>query len=262
VSLNDLIRNFNTSLNINERLSKNFCKKMKCVILAGGFGTRLGEETNSLPKPMIKIGNMPLLWHIMKIYSQHGINEFVICCGYKGEIIKEYFDQFTSESWDVKTVDTGLNTMTGGRIKRIQKFVENETFCLSYGDDLKPVDITQLIRFHKKGKKLATVTITKPNPRFGIIKVKEDDVISIKEKSKEDENWINGGYFVLEPKIFDYISRDDSVWEIEPMKKLVEDNQISAFKYGGEYYPMDTIQDKIKLEEMWKSDGAYWKIWK
>jgi glucose-1-phosphate cytidylyltransferase len=148
---------------------------MKCVILAGGYGTRLGEESNSLPKPMIKIGNMPLLWHIMKIYSQHGINEFVICCGYKGEIIKEYFDQFTSEIWDIQTVDTGLNTMTGGRIKKIQKYIQDDTFCLSYGDDLKPVDITQLIRFHKKGKKLATVTITKPNPRFGIIKVKEDD---------------------------------------------------------------------------------------
>ena len=235
---------------------------MKCVILAGGYGTRLGEETNSLPKPMIKIGNMPLLWHIMKIYSQYGINEFVICCGYKGEIIKKYFDQFTSESWNVKTVDTGLNTMTGGRIKKIQKYVQDDTFCLAYGDDLKPVDITQLIRFHKKEKKLATVTITKPNPRFGIIKVKENNVISIKEKSKESENWINGGYFVLEPEIFDYITGDDSVWEIEPMKKLVEDNQISAFKYDGEYYPMDTIQDKVKLEDMWKANSAYWKSWK
>ncbi len=235
---------------------------MKCVILAGGYGTRLGEETNSLPKPMLKIGNMPLLWHIMKIYSQHGINEFVICCGYKGEIIKKYFDQFTSESWNVKTVDTGLNTMTGGRIKKIQKYVQDDTFCLAYGDDLKPVDITQLIRFHKKEKKLATVTITKPNPRFGIIKVKENNVISIKEKSKESENWINGGYFVLEPEIFDYITGDDSVWEIEPMKKLVEANQISAFKYDGEYYPMDTIQDKVKLEDMWKANSAYWKSWK
>ena len=235
---------------------------MKCVILAGGYGTRLGEETNNLPKPMLKIGNMPLLWHIMKIYSRHGINEFVICCGYKGKIIKEYFDRFTSEIWDIQTVDTGLNTMTGGRIKKIQKYIQDDTFCLSYGDDLKPVDITQLIRFHKKEKKLATVTITKPNPRFGIIKVKENNVISIKEKSKEDENWINGGYFVLEPKIFDYISGDDSVWEIEPMKKLVEDNQISAFKYNGKYYPMDTAQDKMKLEEMWKTNNAYWKVWK
>ena len=139
---------------------------MKCVILAGGFGTRLGEETNSLPKPMIKIGNMPLLWHIMKIYSQHGINEFVICCGYKGEIIKEYFGQFTSESWDVKTVDTGLNTMTGGRIKKIQKYVQNDTFCLSYGDDLKPVDITQLIKFHKKGKKIGNCNNNKTKSKI------------------------------------------------------------------------------------------------
>ena len=235
---------------------------MKCVILAGGYGTRLSEETSNIPKPMIKIGNMPILWHIMKIYSQYGINEFVICCGYKGEIIKKYFEQFTSEEWNIQTIDTGLDTMTGGRIKRIQKYVQDETFCLSYGDDLKSVNISELINFHKKRQRLATVTITKPNPRFGVIKIKEDDVINIEEKSKEGENWINGGYFVLEPEIFDYIDGDSSVWEIEPMKKLVKENQISAFKYNGEYYPMDTIQDKIKLQDIWKSDNAYWKSWK
>jgi glucose-1-phosphate cytidylyltransferase len=235
---------------------------MKCIILAGGYGTRLGEETRNIPKPMIKIGNMPMLWHIMKIYSQHGINEFVVCSGYKGNVIKEYFDQFTSETWNIQIVDTGLDTMTGGRIKRIQKYVQDETFCLSYGDDLKSVNISELITFHKKRQKLATVTITKPNPRFGIVKVHEDAVINIEEKSKEVENWINGGYFILEPDIFDYIHGDDSVWEIEPMKKLVEDNQISAFKYNGEYYPMDTTQDKMKLEEMWKTNNAYWKVWK
>ena len=235
---------------------------MKCVILAGGYGSRLSEETSNIPKPMVKIGNMPILWHIMKIYSQYGINEFVICCGYKGEIIKKYFEQFTSEEWNIQTVDTGLDTMTGGRIKKIQKYVQDETFCLSYGDDLKSVNISKLINFHKKRQRLATVTITKPNPRFGVIKIKEDDVINIEEKSKEGENWINGGYFVLEPEIFDYIDGDSSVWEIEPMKKLVKENQISAFKYNGEYFPMDTIQDKIKLQDIWKSDNAYWKSWK
>ena len=235
---------------------------MKCVILAGGYGTRLGEETSNIPKPMVKIGNMPILWHIMKIYSQYGINEFVICCGYKGEIIKKYFEQFTSEEWDIQTVDTGLDTMTGGRIKRIQEYVQDETFCLSYGDDLKSVNISKLINFHKQRQRLATVTITKPNPRFGVVKIKDDDVINIEEKSKEGENWINGGYFVLEPEIFDYIDGDSSVWEIEPMKKLVKENQISAFKYNGEYYPLDTIQDKIKLQDMWESDNAYWKSWK
>jgi glucose-1-phosphate cytidylyltransferase len=235
---------------------------MKCVILAGGYGSRLSEETSNIPKPMIKIGNMPILWHIMKIYSQYGINEFVICCGYKGEIIKKYFEQFTSEEWDIQTVDTGLDTMTGGRIKRIQKYVQDETFCLSYGDDLKSVNILELIDFHKQRQRLATVTITKPNPRFGVVKIKDDDVINIEEKSKEGENWINGGYFVLEPEIFDYIDGDSSVWEIEPMKKLVKENQISAFKYNGEYYPMDTIQDKIKLQDIWESDNAYWKSWK
>ena len=234
---------------------------MKCVILAGGYGSRLSEETSNIPKPMVKIGNMPILWHIMKIYSQYGINEFIICCGYKGEIIKKYFEQFTSEEWNIQTVDTGLDTMTGGRIKRIQEYVQDETFCLSYGDDLKSVNISELINFHKQRQRLATVTITKPNPRFGVVKIKDDDVINIEEKSKEGENWINGGYFVLEPEIFDYIDGDSSVWEIEPMKKLVKENQISAFKYNGEYYPMDTIQDKIKLQDMWESDNAYWKSW-
>ena len=233
---------------------------MKCVILAGGYGTRLSEETTNLPKPMIKIGNMPILWHIMKIYSHYGINEFVICCGYKGKIIKEYFEQFNSEEWNIQTIDTGLDTMTGGRIKRVEKYVQDETFCLSYGDDLKSVNILELIDFHKKRQRLATVTIAKPNPRFGVIKIKEDNVVSIEEKSKHDENWINGGYFVLEPDIFDYIDGDDSVWEKGPMKKIVEANQMSAYKYQDEYYPMDTLFDKNKLEELWRTGNAYWKV--
>ncbi|MDE2588274.1 MAG: glucose-1-phosphate cytidylyltransferase [Patescibacteria group bacterium] len=234
---------------------------MKAVILAGGLGTRISEETYLKPKPLIEIGGMPIIWHIMKIYSQYGINEFVVCCGYKGNMVKDYFNEFNSESWDIKTIDTGLNTMTGGRIKRIQKFVEIDTFCLSYGDDLKKVNITQLIDFHKKTKRLATVTITKPQPRFGIIEVEGDKVIDIKEKSKIDEKWINGGYFVLEPGIFDYINGDDTVWENEPLKKLASIGQLSAFKYEDEYYPLDTLYDKNELEKLWKTGKAYWKTW-
>ena len=235
---------------------------MKAVILAGGFGSRISEETNLKPKPLIEIGRKPLLWHIMKIYSHYGFNEFVICCGYKGNMIRDYFNEFNSESWNIRTVDTGLNTMTGGRIKKIQKFVENETFCLSYGDDLKKVNISELIDFHKKSKRLATVTIAKPQPRFGIVEVKGDKVIDIKEKSKKDENWINGGYFVLEPDIFDYIKGDDTVWENQPLKKLAKMGQLSAFKYEDEYYPIDTVYDKNKLEELWRTGKAYWRIQK
>lgn len=233
---------------------------MKAVILAGGFGTRISEETHLKPKPLIEIGEMPIIWHVMKIYSEYGIREFVICCGYKGDMIKNFFNEFNSESWDVKTIDTGLNTMTGGRIKRIKKFVETDTFCLSYGDDLKNVNVSQLIDFHRKTKRLATVTITKPPSRFGIVEVEGDKVIDIKEKSKIDEKWINGGYFVLEPGIFDFINGDDTVWENEPLKKLARQGQLSAFKYEGEYYPFDTLDDKKKLEKLWKEGKAYWKI--
>ena len=234
---------------------------MKAVILAGGLGTRISEETQTKPKPMITIGGMPIIWHIMKIYSYYGINDFIICSGYKDNIIKNYFEEFTSESWDIKTVDTGLNTMTGGRIKRIQKFVENETFCLSYGDDLKKVEISKLVDFHKKQKRLCTMTITKPQPRFGIVEIDGYRVNDIKEKSKQDEKWINGGYFVLEPEIFDYIKGDDTVLENQPLKKLAKIGQLSAFKYEDEYYPMDTLHDKNKLEALWRTGKAYWKIW-
>ena len=234
---------------------------MKAVILAGGLGTRISEETKTKPKPMITIVGMPIIWHIMKIYSSYGINDFIICSGYKDNIIKNYFEEFTSESWDIKTVDTGLNTMTGGRIKRIQKFVENETFCLSYGDDLKKVEISKLIDFHKKQKRLCTMTITKPQPRFGIVEIDDHRVNDIKEKSKQDEKWINGGYFVLEPGIFDYIKGDNIVLENQPLKKLAKMGQLSAFKYEDEYYPMDTLHDKNKLEALWKTGKAYWKIW-
>ena len=233
---------------------------MKAVILAGGRGTRLVEETKSKPKPMIKIGGKPILWHIMKIFSHYNINEFIICCGYKQEIIKEYFENI-SEKWSVEVVDTGLDTMTGGRIKRIEKYLNNEKFFLLYGDDLKPVNITELLNFHTKNKKLVTVTAAQPPGRFGILKLEENNVVEMREKPPGDENWINGGYYVLEPKIFNYISKDSEIWESGPLNKLIEEKQVSAFKYNGIYQPLDTLNDKIDLEKMWDDGKPYWKVW-
>ena len=233
---------------------------MKAVILAGGRGTRLVEETKSKPKPMIKIGGKPILWHIMKIFSHYNINEFIICCGYKQEIIKEYFENI-SEKWSVEVVDTGLDTMTGGRIKRIEKYLNNEKFFLLYGDDLKPVNITELLNFHTKNKKLVTVTAAQPPGRFGILKLEENNVVEMREKPPGDENWINGGYYVLEPKIFNYISKDSDIWENGPLNKLIEEKQVSAFKYTGIYQPLDTLNDKIDLEKMWNDGKPYWKVW-
>ena len=230
------------------------------MILAGGRGTRLVEETKSKPKPMIKIGGKPILWHIMKIFSHYNINEFIICCGYKQEIIKEYFENI-SEKWSVEVVDTGLDTMTGGRIKRIEKYLNNEKFFLLYGDDLKPVNITELLNFHTKNKKLVTVTAAQPPGRFGILKLEEDNVVEMREKPPGDENWINGGYYVLEPKIFNYISKDSEIWESGPLNKLIEEKQVSAFKYNGIYQPLDTLNDKIDLEKMWDDGKPYWKVW-
>jgi len=230
------------------------------VILAGGRGTRLVEETKSKPKPMIKIGGKPILWHIMKIFSHYNINEFIICCGYKQEIIKEYFENI-SEKWSVEVVDTGLDTMTGGRIKRIEKYLNNEKFFLLYGDDLKPVNITELLNFHTKNKKLVTVTAAQPPGRFGILKLEENNVVEMREKPPGDENWINGGYYVLEPKIFNYISKDSEIWESGPLNKLIEEKQVSAFKYNGIYQPLDTLNDKIDLEKMWDDGKPYWKVW-
>ena len=234
---------------------------LKAVILAGGYGTRISEETHLKPKPMIEIGGMPLLWHIMKIYSHYGINEFVICCGYKGEIIQKYFSENNTESWDIKTVDTGLDTMTGGRIKKIEKFVDEQKFCLSYGDDLKKVNVSELISFHEKQKKMVTMTITKPEPRYGLVKIDNDVIVSMKEKSKEYENWINGGYFILEPEIFDHINGDDSQFENEVLAKLSMNEQVSGFKYFDEYYPLDTPYDKTRLDMLWATNKAYWKVW-
>ena len=233
---------------------------MKAVILAGGRGTRLVVETKSKPKPMVKIGEKPILWHIMKIFSHYNINEFVLCCGYKYEIIKEYFENI-SEKWSVEVVDTGLDTMTGGRIKRIEKHIKNEKFFLLYGDDLKAVNITELLNFHIKNKKFVTVTAAQPPGRFGILKLEEDNVVEMREKPPGDENWINGGYYILEPEIFNYISKDSDIWENRPLNKLIEEKQVSAFKYTGIYQPLDTLNDKIDLEKMWDDGKPYWKVW-
>jgi len=235
-------------------------RRMKAVILAGGRGTRLSEETQMRPKPMLKIGEKPVLWHIMKIFSHYNINDFVICCGYKGEIIKEYFENI-SEKWNIDLVDTGLDTMTGGRIKRIQKYIDNKRFFLLYGDDLKSVNIPELLNFHIKNKKLVTVTAAQPPGRFGILKLDEDNVIEMREKPPGDESWINGGYYVLEPEIFNYLSKDSDVWEGEPLHKLIKEKQVSAFKYNGIYQPLDTLRDKINLEKMWDDGKPYWKVW-
>ena len=234
---------------------------MKTVILAGGFGTRLGEVTQTIPKPMIEIGGKPILWHIMKIYSHYDITDFIVCYGYQGQVIKDFFKKLT-EPWEIKFVDTGENTMTGGRIKRIIDYLDNETFCLTYGDDLKNVNITELISFHRKNKKLVTVTAAQPPGRFGILNLKDDKVLEILEKPPGDGNWINGGYYVLEPKILEYLENDSTVWEREPLTRLVQEGQVSAYKYTGIYQPLDTLQDKKNLEELWKSGKPYWKVWK
>ena len=234
---------------------------MKAVILAGGFGTRISEESHLKPKPMIEIGGKPILWHILKIYSHYGINDFVICCGYKGHIIKEYFEDLKSKSWNVQTIDTGLKTMTGGRLKRIENEID-DTFCMTYGDDLKAIDISNLLKFHNEQKKLVTLTAVQPPGRFGILGIKGNNVTSLSEKPPGDGNWINGGYYVLEPDIFDKIHDDSDVWETNPLQNLIQKNQVSVFKYNDVYQPMDTMNDKEKLQKLWNSNNAYWKIWK
>jgi len=234
---------------------------VKAVILAGGYGTRISEETHLRPKPMIEIGGMPMLWHIMKIYSCHGINDFVICCGYKAEIIKEYFDSFTSENWDIQLVDTGLDTMTGGRLKRVQEYVNNETFCFTYGDGLANISISDLIKFHKNNDTIATVTAVQPPARFGALELNGDKVVSFREKPPGDGNWINGGYFVLEPSVFEYISDDSTIWEKEPVEHLAQENQLSAYRHHGFWQPLDTLREKKILENLWSTGNAPWKIW-
>ena len=236
---------------------------MKCVLLAGGKGTRLSEETLEKPKPLVEIGGKPILWHIMKIYSHYEIKEFVICLGYKGEMIKKYFENIASdEGWKCTFVDTGQETMTGGRLKRIQKYVENDTFCFTYGDTVNNVNINELIDFHKNMKTLATVTACIPPEKYGILYLNGNMVENFKEKSKEEKNWVNGGYFVLEPEIFNYINNDETVWEENPLRNLAISKKLSAYKHQGFYQPMDTLRDKIHLNELWDSGEAKWKVWK
>ena len=233
---------------------------MKAVILAGGYGTRLSEETHLKPKPMVEIGGKPILWHIMKIYSHHGINEFVICCGHKAELIQEYIQKL-DEPWTITPVDTGVNTMTGGRLKLVKKYVENETFCFTYGDTLNDVKINELIDFHSDKKVLATVTACKPPEKYGLLKIENEKVIDFQEKPHIEGEWVNGGFFVLNPEVFDYIKNDSTVWEKEPMEKLTKDDQLSAYKHRGFYQPMDTISDKNHLEKLWQNNQASWKVW-
>jgi glucose-1-phosphate cytidylyltransferase len=256
---------------------------MKVVILAGGFGTRLSEETDIKPKPMVEIGEYPIIRHIMKIYSTYGYNDFIVCLGYKGYMIKEYFANYFlhnsdvsidlaqnkieimnshSENWKVTLIDTGLNTMTGGRIKRVQSYIGNETFMLTYGDGVSNIDINKLLIFHKKQGKLATVTAARPTGRFGGLKFEGNLVKSFFEKPVGDGRWVSGGFFVLEPGIFDYIENDDTVWEKEPLENLSKDGQLVAYKHSGFWKPMDTLREKIELNLMWEKNKAPWKVWK
>ena len=233
---------------------------MKAVILAGGYGTRISEESHLKPKPMIEIGEKPILWHILKTYSSYGINEFVICCGYKGEQIKEYFTNFNSETWKIELVDTGLDTMTGGRLKRIQSHID-DTFCVTYGDGLCNIDINNLISFHREKKSIATLTAVHPPERFGVLSLNDDYVTEFHEKHSGESSWINGGFFVFEPEIFDYLDDDMTVLEKFPLETLAKENQLTAFKHNGFWYPMDTLREKKYLENLWVTEKAPWKIW-
>ena len=256
---------------------------MKAVILAGGLGTRISEETVIKPKPMIEIGGKPILWHIMKIYSFHGINDFIICCGYKGYVIKEYFANYflhqsditfdmsnntmkihqeRVEPWKVTLIDTGEQTMTGGRIKRIKEYLnDGEDFCLTYGDGLANIDITKLIAFHKNHRRAATLSAIYPPGRFGALDIIENQVISFYEKPRGDGALINGGFFVLSSKALDYIQGDNTIWEQGPLKKLATDGELMSFKHEDFWQPMDTLRDKHYLEELWESEKAPWKLW-
>jgi glucose-1-phosphate cytidylyltransferase len=254
---------------------------MKVFILAGGFGTRLSEETDIKPKPMVEIGEKPILWHIMKIYSYYGFNRFVILLGYKGYMIKEYFTHYflhqsdviinlqtnkvevlnnLSEPWEITLLDTGLHTMTGGRIKRAKKHID-DTFMLTYGDGVGNIDINNLVKFHKSHGKLATMTVVQPPGRFGAVDIDGDEIVGFREKPKGDGAWINGGFFVLEPQVIDYIEGDDTYWEKEPLENLAKDGQLMAYKHVRFWKAMDTLRDKRELENLWKNNNAYWKVW-
>ena len=237
---------------------------MKAVILAGGYGTRIQDFDNResilRPKPMVEIGGKPILWHILKIYSSYGINDFVICCGYKGEQIKEYFNNIDSTPWNIELVDTGLDTMTGGRLKRIQNNIDG-TFCLTYGDGLSNVNINNLIAFHKEKKSVCTLTAVHPPERYGVLSLDADYVTEFREKHSGESSWINGGYLVFEPEIFDYLQDDSTVLERKPLETLAKKNQLTAFRHDGFWHPMDTLREKKQLENLWKTGKAYWKIW-
>ena len=236
-------------------------KTLKAVILAGGFGTRISEESDLKPKPMIEIGGKPILLHIMKIYSYYGINDFIICCGYKGEIIKEYFEDFKSEPWNVQTIDTGLKTMTGGRLKRIENEID-DTFCMTYGDGVSDVNLNDLILFHKKNQLIGTLTAIHPPERFGVLDLSGNYVTAFYEKHRGESSWINGGFFVFEKEIFDYIKNGDSTTlEREPFETLAKEKKLTAFKHEGFWHPMDTVRDKNYLEKLWASGDALWKKW-
>jgi glucose-1-phosphate cytidylyltransferase len=256
---------------------------MKAVILAGGLGTRLSEETSLKPKPMVEVGGKPILWHIMKMYSAHGVNDFIICCGYKGYVIKEYFANYflhmsdvtfdlqdntmevhhkRAEPWKVTLVDTGDNSMTGGRLKRVAKYLKGEeAFCFTYGDGVGDMNIAETINYHKKSGKLATLTATYPPGRFGALDITDGQVLNFKEKPKGDGAMINGGFFVLSPKVIDYIEDDSTTWEQYPLKQLAEDGELMAYEHHGFWQPMDTLRDKNLLEELWSGRKAPWKVW-
>jgi glucose-1-phosphate cytidylyltransferase len=257
---------------------------MKVVILAGGFGTRLSEETGVKPKPMVEIGDRPILWHIMKIYSAYGLNDFIVCLGYKGKCIKEYFASYWlqrsdvtfdlrkndmkvhqngTEPWRVTLIDTGEKTMTGGRLKRVRNYIDDRTFCLTYGDGVTDVDISALIAFHQQEKVMATLTAVQPPGRFGAFNLERQEarISTFKEKPQGDGAWINGGFFVLEPGVIDLIEGDETVWEREPMERLAQEGQLGAFRHKGFWQPMDTLRDKMLLEELWRQGKAPWKVW-
>ena len=257
---------------------------MKVVILAGGYGTRISEETGVKPKPMVEIGDKPILWHIMKTYSAYDINDFIICLGYKGDVIKDFFATYSlhmsdvtfdlrkndmnvhqngTEPWKVTLVDTGERTMTGGRLKRVKEYIGDETFCLTYGDGVTDVNIRELVDFHRNQKTLATLTAVMKPGRFGAFKLEgnQNKISTFKEKPQGDGAWINGGFFVVEPHAIDYISDDSVVWEREPMEKLAHDGMLSAYRHYGFWQPMDTLRDKNVLEELWQSEKAPWKVW-
>lgn len=255
---------------------------MKAVILAGGLGTRISEETHLKPKPMVEIGGRPILWHVMKIYSAHGVNDFIICAGYKGYVIKEYFANYflhmsdvtfdmkenrmevhhrRSEPWRVTIVDTGEATMTGGRLRRVREYLDNKTFCFTYGDGVGDVNITNSIAFHHREMRAATLTGVQPPGRYGALEIQDSRVVHFQEKPDGDGAWINGGFFVLEPSVVDLIADDTTLWERQPLEKLAAGKQLGVYKHPGFWQPMDTLRDKIYLDELWASGKAPWKMW-